>query len=284
MPQTCIITDNSVQFSQSRFRGQEYVKILPLIPDHFGYIENHSNNSDDAQNESTALADSCSPSLSPSTQTDDLVQTIYSLSRDFNNLLFILPTPTFSPAIAIISALLDQLSISSKVEIIDTQTISQGVGWLVQTSASAIVYGESISEIKRYLINKIPHIYTLIYFHNLLNLKALGLLDPDQALVGNLLGIHPLVLLEKNQILPYQKVRTTKSIADLILNYAHEFEHIQFLGLIFGSDVGISEKKNVTTRIRSTFPKIKSEFQMMNKALDNILGTQSISLLLVEKD
>lgn len=284
MPQTCIITDNSVQFSQSRFKGQEYVKILPLIQDHFGYIENHSNNSDDTQNESSALAYSYSSSPSPSTQMDDLVQTIYSLSRDFNNLLFILPTPTFSPAIAIITALLDQLSISSKVEIIDTQTISLGVGWLVQTSASAIVYGESISEIKHYLINKIPHIYTLIYFHNLLNLKALGLLDPDQALVGNLLGIHPLILLEKNQILPYQKVRTTKSIADLILNYAHEFEHIQFLGLIFGSDVGISEKKNVTTRIRSTFPKIKSEFQMMNKPLDNILGTQSISLLLVEKD
>ncbi len=284
MPQTCIITDNSVQFPQSRFKGQEYVKILPLIPDTFGYVENQTDNLDQVQSEKADLANSASATQFPSIKPSDLIQTIFSLSRDFQNLLFILPTPTFSPAISTITTLLNQLSISANVEIIDTQTISLGVGWLVQTCASAIVYGESISKIKHYLINKIPHIYTLIYFHNLLNLKALDLLDPDQALVGNLLGIHPLVLLEKGQIIPYQKVRTAKSIGDLILNYAHEFEHIQFLGLIFGSDVGVTDKKNLSTRIRSTFPKIKTEFQMMNKSLDNILGTQSISLLLVEKD
>ncbi|MGB9668845.1 MAG: DegV family protein [Anaerolineales bacterium] len=284
MTQTCIITDNSVQFSQSRFKGQEYVKILPLIPDNYGYLENKDNNEEPAKSEEADLANSSCKPLSPSIKPSELPRIIYSLSRDFHNLLFILPTPTFSPAIATVTALLNQMSISANVEIIDTQTISLGVGWLIQSSASAIAYGESISGVKHYLINKIPHIYTLIYFHNLLNLKALGLLDPDQALVGNILGIHPLVLLEKGQILPYQKIRTAKSIGDLILNYAHEFEHIQFLGLVFGSDVGVTDKKNISTRIRSTFPKIKTEFQMMNKLLDNILGTQSISLVLVEKD
>ncbi len=285
MPQTCIITDNSVQFPQNRFKGQEYVKILPLIPKNFGYIARQGKHSS-TKTPTTAdvtVAEFAPPS-STLPQSHKLIPAILSLSRKFHNLLFILPAPNFSPSISIITALLEQVSISANVEIVNSQTISLGVGWLIQTCAGAIANGGSISQIKYYLNNKIPHVYTLIYFHNLLNLKALNLLDPDQALVGDLLGIHPLVLLEKGQILPYQKVRNARNIGDLIINYAHEFEKIQFLGIIFGSDVGVSDKKNLTFRTYSAFPKIKTEFQMLNKPLDNILGTQSIGFLLIDKE
>ena len=282
MPQTCIITDNTTQFTQSGFSGQSYVKVLPLVT-----------NTDDRgelfrDNTLRRTPSECNPIpgvdlISINSQNVNYIETILTISQEYHQLLFILPARTLSPAIIKIETLLNQITIPADVEIIDTQTISLGVGWLVQVCAREIAAGKNLSQIKYYLINKIPHIYTLIYIYDLLNLKELGLLDADQALVGNLLGIHPLILLEKGHILPYQKIRTIKSFGDVIQNYANEFEQIQFIGITYGSDIGVADKKNLNYRVQSSFPKVKTEFQLMNKTMDNILGPQSIGVVLIDK-
>ncbi|MGB9586306.1 MAG: hypothetical protein ACPL7A_02665, partial [Anaerolineales bacterium] len=42
MFQTCIITDNTVQFTHNKYYGQDFVKILPLIPINYGVIPKKS--------------------------------------------------------------------------------------------------------------------------------------------------------------------------------------------------------------------------------------------------
>ncbi|MFZ5809422.1 MAG: DegV family protein [Chloroflexota bacterium] len=279
MPQTCIVTDNSAQFPHPKTLGQEHIFTLSvsLHPTVSTFLQ-------------TPMMTSLSlPShqpypleLSPQVE-QEIRHTLLSLSQSYQSILFLLSSGTILPTCQYLEDLLRQTPLPVTVDIVDSQTTGFGLGWMVQSCAAQIANGANFQDIKRYLHYQISHVYTLFYFQSLLPLKHLGILDSDQALIGDLLGIHPLVLLEKGHVLPYQKARSLKNFFDLILDYAHEFNHIHFIGIHYGSMIAPADRKNILNRMRSAFPKVVIDSQAFNHPLNVALGPQTMSVIFVER-
>jgi fatty acid-binding protein DegV len=277
MQPICIVTDTTAQFPKHKNGWQEFVKILPIT-----FIKEH--------------IVQCSPApalpvnhawetfgLSAEEQ-NKLRLFLAGLAYDYQHVFFLLPTKILFPSFAVVTQTLQQMNLPSVFTIIDSRTFGFGLGWLIQTCTAFITQTSLPTAIKQFLNHKIPHIYTLIYLPYLTSLSRSNLLDPDQAMIGDYLGIRSLVLLEHDQMIPYQKVRNFKNLVDHLLEYSHEFDQIEFIGLHFGISIGISERKNIQNRFQSMPSSSLLDSQVMSPYLNQVLGDQSICVILIESD
>lgn len=279
MQKICIVTDTTAQFPKYKEGWQELVKILPisLVGEK---VHQHSperirgSGSDYAPN----------PFFLGGEELNKLKTFLSGLAYEYQQVFCLLPTKTLFPSFWMVTQTLEQMNLPSVFTIIDTRSLGFGVGWLIQTCADFLSRSTSPGEIKRFLHHKIPRIYTLIYFPNLINLSRSQILDPDQAFIGDYLGIHPLVLLENDQIVPYQKARNFKNVVDRVLEYAHEFTQIEYVGLHFGISIGISDRKTLQNRFQLVLSQNSLDSQVMSIYLNHVLGDQSICVILIESD
>ncbi len=282
MQHTCIVTDASAQFPKRRIGVQNLVKILPLM-----FTDNNSELSfaeDNLHHPDAALSLPTELSILSSDKDDEskLKHYLTGMAYEFQQVLFLLPTKTFFPSFSLITQTLQQMNLPSVFNIIDSHSLGYGLGWLIQTCAAVVGRYDNISDVKRFLHHKIPHIYTLLYLPDLSNLSRSKILDPDQAFVGGLLGIRPLILLENDQIIPYQKTRNFKNLVDSMVEYAHEFDRIEYIGLHFGRSVTLAERKTIQNRLQPILPQNPIDAQVMSPYLNHILGDQAICMILIE--
>ncbi|MEE8473511.1 MAG: DegV family protein [Dehalococcoidia bacterium] len=108
------------------------------------------------------------------------------------------------------SALLarDEMGPGLRVEVVDSQSVSMGLGLLVIAAARAIRSGASLDEASELLRQAIPrtHVYALL--DTLEYLKKGGRIGKAQALLGSLLNIKPLIAIRQGEVLPLERVRT----------------------------------------------------------------------------
>ncbi len=283
MQPICIVTDTSAQFPKRAGEWYELIKILPIAvneqPANQVSVQPAAFSPDDV----TASAFSLPLGLSRENQ-NKIKNFLYSVAYDFQQILFILPTKTFFPSYALIAQTLEQMTLPTVFNLIDSHSFGYGLGWLTQTCAEYLRRGQNLGEVKRFLHKKITHLYTLVYFPDLTYLSRSNVLDPDQAYVGGFLGIRPLILLENDQIIPYQKTRNFKNLVDSMIEYAHEFEQIEYIGLHFGSSTVLSERKSLQNRLQTMLPRTPIDTQVMNDYLNQTLGEQSICMILIESD
>jgi fatty acid-binding protein DegV len=279
MHKICIVTDTTAQFPKHKDGWQDLVKILP------GSLLGENIHQHPGEQPLPSGADYAPDSFLPDEEEQNKLRTFLSgLAYEYQQVFCLLPTKTLFPSFRMVTQTLQQMNLPSVFTTIDTRSLGYGLGWLIQTCADFLARNTNLSEIKRFLHHKIPRIYTLIYLPNLINLSRSKILDPDQAFIGDYLGIHPLVLLENDQIVPYQKARNFKNLVDRMLEYAHEFTQIEYIGLHFGISIGSSERKSLQNRFQLMLPHHTLDSQVMSPYLNHVLGDQSICVVLIESD
>lgn len=279
MQKICIVTDTTAQFPKHKDGWQGWVKILPLslVRDN-----DHPNPSEQIQN---SVAEYTPNSFILDGEDQNKLKTFLSgLAYEYQQVFCLLPSKTLFPSFWMVTQTLEQMNLPSVFTIVDTRSLGFGVGWLIQTLANFLSRSPNVGEIKRFLHYKIPQIFTLIYLPSLINLSRSKILDPDQAFIGDYLGLHALVLLENDQIVPYQKARNFKNAVDRLIEYAHEFTQIKYVGLHFGISIGITERKNLQNRFQLMHSQNPLDSQVMSTYLNHVLGEKSICVILIESD
>ncbi|GAB4475013.1 MAG: hypothetical protein Kow0088_11460 [Anaerolineales bacterium] len=279
MQSICIVTDTTAQCPSYSNGWEEFVKVLPpsLIDQNLRASPSRS-----------AGAASESPATSPDCEThhrkehDTLKTILTNLASEYQQVLFLLPTKTLFPTFNVITQTLNQMNLPSVFNIIDSHSLGYGLGWLIQTCITYLKQKNNSSEFMRFLHNRIPKIYTLIYLPSLAPLSNSRILDADQALIGDILGIRPLLILENDQVVPYQKIRSYKNMLECMVEYTQEFRHIEYIGIHYGLSVGSSERKNLQNRLQSLVAHNPIDVQVMTPYMHQVLGDQSISMILVE--
>ncbi|MCX8061933.1 MAG: DegV family protein [Anaerolineales bacterium] len=282
MQQTCIVTDTAAQFPKHKSGWEEFVRILPI---HFEINKTNSTSSDHPS-PNKAYASPSEWIAQSSNQPDQIALRSFlsNLAHEFREVLFLLPTKTLFPSFTIVTQALQQMNLSTIFTVIDSRSLGYGLGWLIQACIDVLSQSDNLIAVRRFLHHKIPQIYTLVYLHDLTSLGHSQVLDPDQAFIGEFLGIRPLILLEHDQIMPYQKTRNFKHLVDSMFEYAHEFDQIEYLGLHFGTSISLSDRKSIQNRLQSILSQYPCDAQVMNPYLSQILGDQAVCMILIESD
>jgi DegV family protein with EDD domain len=279
MPGVCILTDSTAQFTAASFAGQELVSIIPL---HIQY--KNQSYVDGKELKITDLPQSSRSPSSPVAQPpspEEFRQAIQHLGNNYDEIIAILLAPNLNRALANAQEAIHLMG-WAPVTLINSQTTGVGLGLLVQAAAEAAQEGASGLEIKRYMHNLVSHIYTIFCVQSLTYLSKTGHLDMAQAIVGEMLGVFALFLLENGNLVPVQKARNVRHLADLMHEFVFEFGDLKHIALDRGVIFFENEARSLRERIGNDFPTTPYSEHIIGTALACILGPRSIGLVAME--
>ena len=114
-----------------------------------------------------------------------------------------------------------------RIQVMDSMSVSWGLGFLVQAAAEAAAEGLPLEAIVRLVRGMLPHIYLVLSVERLDYLERGGRIGPAQALLGTMLHIKPILLVEDGEIVPVEKVRTRLMALEKLADFVAEFAVIQ---------------------------------------------------------
>lgn len=269
MPNVCIITDSTAQFTQPNFPGHERVHIIPFV---FQTAVR--------QEGGPAPADTAEPLVPPSPQ--DFIRLYASLSRKYDSILVLTISSRLSPAMKHALLASNQYNNCAAVEVMDSQTTAIGLGMLVQLAAGTAAEGASLKEIDEQLRNCIPCIYMLFCIPELTYLAQLGQMDYAQALVAEMMGMLPIFAFEEGRLVPMEKVRSPRHLSEAFQDYMGEFDSPSQIALMRSPGRGKLRTSPIRQFVKDTFPKAVFSEHPLQPHLAALFGPKSIGLVVLE--
>lgn len=278
-----ILTDATAQFTLPSFNGRGLVKILPFNIQ-LGATVFESGRNLKPNDMPLALNDALHPRLlAPAVE-----QLRQFLSHDenghpYDEVLAIFLSASMSPLVELALETQKQLSGRTRLQIIDSQTTSIGLGMLIQAAADAVAKGASLADTERLVRSLIPHIYAVLCTPSLAYLHYAGFLDRAQAAVGEMLGLYPLFSFEEGKLTPLEKVRNHRQMLDFFQEFLEEFEHLQHIGFL-QSTVGGNPQDGRILRdhAQDCLPRTPFSEHTINLSSAVLFGPNATGLFVVE--
>jgi DegV family protein with EDD domain len=277
MPQVCILTDSSIQFTSSAYPGHELVSVLPMR------LELNQQLYTDGidltlQMLPLSAKNGRDPHVLPPSP-EKLRLKLETLSKEYDHVLVILLSASLNPSIASAYEVCKDLHSSASVHIIDSQATSVGLGLIVQAAAEAARSDMGIAEIKRLVNALIPRVYTIYCTQSLTYLSHSGQLDQAQALVGEMMGVTAFFLMEHGSLIPVQKARNARNMVDIFEEFIMEFGELRHIAMIQGAPLFSGEIRSLRERIHERYPDTPYSEHLMGAAVATMLGPRSLGLV-----
>ncbi|HRU95396.1 MAG TPA: DegV family protein [Anaerolineae bacterium] len=170
------------------------------------------------------------------------------------------------------------------ITILDSQTISLGLGLLVERAGELLQEGQlPPAEVVRRVRGMIPRIYLVMITHTLDYLFRSHKLSATQAILGSMLNIHPFLVIEDGDINPLEKSRAPEKALDKMLEFAAEFSRIQEL-LIFhnGGETPTPEALTLKTRLEQVLPNRDIPMVAYDPILASHIGADGLGMVIYE--
>ena len=108
---------------------------------------------------------------------------------------------------------------SDRIHIIDSETVTIALGFLVYEAAKKVREGKNIDEIISYINELIVRQESIIYLDTMEMLKRGGRISPAKATIGGMLGIKPILTIKKGLLEPIDKAKGRKAAVKKIVEY-----------------------------------------------------------------
>lgn len=279
MGNICIITDSSAQFPSPQFPGKQLVKIIPLEICLHGtkYKENEIK----VKNLPYSIEGDYRPILIvPST--DKIRKYFINISQTFDEIICIFTSSHLCPYYNYAHEALASLGEKLRIQLIDSQSISTGLGFLVQSAAEALDSGASSTEIERLVCSLIPHIYSVLCIPSLSYLYQNGHLDQAQAILGEMLELLPFFSLEEGRLAPLEKMRNQRQTLDFYQEFLGEFDALSHIGLLQSTPPHSQMARLLREHIRNYYPDSQFTEHRINVPLATMLGPRTMGIIAVE--
>lgn len=168
-----------------------------------------------------------------------------------------------------------------RIEVIDSQSATVGLGMLVQAAATAAAAGHDMDACIRLVRGMMPHIYLFFLVQRLPYLEREQRISPAQALLGTMLRIMPLLQIEDGEIIPLEKVRSSQRGIDKLYDYVSEFAHLQQATIIHHGFE--KEATELAARLKTTHPRQQFPVLTCNPSLAVHVGPEALGVAVFER-
>jgi DegV family protein with EDD domain len=278
-----IVTDAAVRFTSPNFASQHRVNIAPVTV-RCGNI--HIPDGPDVSLASLRhTLEACSGDIvveSPSLETfSDIYQ---HLNSETNQVISI------HTSAGLINSYENALQASHQfrgrmdIQVIDSQSISIGLGLLVQNAAQGAIRGESFDAIIRQVRGLITRMYVVMFLEDLSFLERNNLVSRSQAILGNMLGIVPFLNIEDGYLIPMEKVRSRVRAVEKLIEFISEFANLSHLGLIQPGNHETEETQAIFDRLRVIYPSTPFSISSYGPALSSLVGFDCLGAVVLETE
>ncbi len=278
MTSICILTDSTVQFLRPAFPGHQLVNIIQLKT----WLGNTPGGSEFKTSDLPFSAQNGNPPKLVIPNAEELRQQFISLGNHYNEILAILVSSQLNPIYSIAQQAGLAVRGRVSVQVIDTQTTSIGLGFLVQLAAQAAINNASSIEIERLLRGVIPHIYSMFCIPTLSYLYYSGFIDHAQSVAGEILGLLPLFSLEEGHLTSVEKARNLRHLGDYFQEFLDEFYDLGHISLIQSVPPMVNEGRALREHAIVNFPGTPFSEHPIGISLATIFGPRSLGVFAIE--
>ncbi|NLE44174.1 MAG: DegV family protein [Chloroflexi bacterium] len=169
------------------------------------------------------------------------------------------------------------------IAVVDSETLSLGLGILAEEAARLAAADVSLSEIVRRIRGMIRHIYIDLITETLDYLEHSRLISPAQAILGTMLNIKPFLALEEGQIIPMEKVRSPERAIDKLAEFAGEFTKIDRIAILQSTPYPTDDTSALRERLESVAPGHEFPILLYGPVLACHIGPNALGLIVYEK-
>jgi DegV family protein with EDD domain len=253
VPNLCILTDSSAQFTRKTFTGQDRVKVMPLS-EAVGGISGQA----------------------------AFLARFELLARAYDTILVLGISAGLHPFALDAARAATQFGGTSAVHVMDSQNTGIGLALLVELAAEMAADGCPLHEIEGAIRKAMPHLYTLLCFSDSRALLEAGFLVPSQAVVADMLGLHSIFMLDEGYLSPMLKVRTGRHVIETLREFAEEFTPPRNVAIVRGADCSLRSRA-IKEFVSDAFPETVFSEQPFNPALEALFGRASMGFVIYEK-
>lgn len=168
------------------------------------------------------------------------------------------------------------------IEVVDTLSVSMGLGLIVMAAARLAKAGESLQSVMVEIKQAISQIHLLALFDTLKYLHRGGRIGKAKALLGSVLNVKPLLTLQDGEFVPASQVRTRAKGIERLFDFAKNALNIQELAVIHSTTP--DEAGSLREQIGSIFDKSRIHLARLGPALGVHGGPGTIGVVVREQD
>jgi len=253
VPNVCILTDSSAQFTRRTFTGHDRVKVFQLSEAVGG-----------AAGQAAFLA------------------RFEGLARVYDTILVLGISAGLHSFVLDAERAAMQFGGTSSVHVMDSQNTGIALALLVELAAEKAANGHPVHEIEAAIREAMPRLYTLLCFSDAQALLKAGFLGPSQAVVADMLGLHAIFMLDEGRLSPMLKVRTGRHVIETLREFAEEFTPPRNVAIVRGVDCSLRSRA-LREFVADAFPETIFSEQPFNPALEDLFGRESLGFVIYEK-
>jgi DegV family protein with EDD domain len=274
----CIITDSTALFPNPVFPGRSNVSIMPPIWQP-GAVEitDRIKAADFPQSLRAAEA----PMLAAPSPAE--FETFFrQQGARYEGVLAILHSGEFSQSAHNAQEAAQALHGSLPVRVVDSNTVSLGLGLIVQKAAVAAEGGMALGDLDLFTRALVPKVYGLLCIPGLSYLQRSGAVNPSQALVGEYLDILQVFTLDNGELVATQKARNSRHLVDILHEFLSEFFELEHIALLQGSPAFDNETRALRERLAEDRRSTPISEQIINASLASLIGPHSLGIFALE--
>ncbi|MDO9085910.1 MAG: DegV family protein [Anaerolineaceae bacterium] len=281
MSKIAIITDSTAQFPNPNFLGKDLVRLIPLniqINDTV-YKEGLGVRTNDLPISTTEGNNAKIIIPTPV----EIAEQFSFLLRKFNELLVITNSANLTTLYENSVEAVKLIQGETSIQVINSQSIATGLGMIVQAAAEFITNGGTLTETDRQVRQLIPHVYTLFCTPCLKYLFNIGILEHSQAVVGEMLNLHPIFTLEEGYPQAICKVRNFRHAQDYFQEFIEEYDDLIHISLLKGIHTQGIDNRVLKLFVQENFPETPFSEHRINPYLGAIFGPKTLGLIIFER-
>ncbi len=200
-----------------------------------------------------------------------------------NQILVVLSSGRLSPLVRNARTAARDFMGRCDITILDSQTVSVGLGLLVDRAGEMLQRGElPLVEIVRRIRGMIPRIYVVMITHTLDYIYRSGKLTSTQAILGAMLKIRPFVEIEDGDMIPLEKSRRPERAVDRLVEFASEFSRINQLVIFHGQEKPDDDALDLKQRLLEVASGLDIPYIVYDPIIASHIGPEGLGLIVYE--
>jgi len=209
-----------------------------------------------------------------------MIDLYYDLSREADHIISIHTSRKLNSVVDVARTAASTLRSHTRITVIDSETISRGVGMIVLRAAEMAQEGADSQMIGQEIRGMIPAIFLAFLTSDLNYLERDGRLRKSQAFLGTMLGVRAMVETRKGDLLVMDKARDAQGTVDKLYAYISEFAYLEEMALLQHNN--IQESTALLERLSGHAPDIPIFTDVYDATLASFIGPNALGVIIRE--
>lgn len=173
----------------------------------------------------------------------------------------------------------EQLAGEMHIDLVDSHTVSMGLGGVVLAAAIAAAQGKPLAEVAAAAHRTIDHVRVVALVDTLEYLRRGGRIGRARSLIGSLLSIKPLLHVDRGEVAPFERVRTRSRAVQRLFEIATEDRTLKRVFVASGGND--AEAAEFLERLRPLMPHTEFHLAQIGPVVGVHAGPNVLGVALV---